>query len=105
MVSEFQARVYKTLQTVPRGRVTTYQWLAKRVGCGSARAIGQALRKNPFAPRVPCHRVIGSDLGPGGFQGQTGGAVLQEKIKLLRSEGVTFRSGVLAEPGALYIPD
>ena len=105
MVTEFQAHVYEVVKTVPSGRVTTYQWLAKRVGCGSARAIGQALRKNPFAPRVPCHRVIGSDLGPGGFQGQTGGAALRRKINLLRSEGVTFRSGVLAEPESLYVPD
>jgi methylated-DNA-[protein]-cysteine S-methyltransferase len=66
-LTPFRRRVYLALLEVPRGRVTTYALLAKRVGCASARAVGGALRANPFAPDVPCHRVVAADLGIGGF--------------------------------------
>ena len=49
----FEARVYEALRRIPRGQVTTYGRLAAALGCGSARAVGQALRRNPFAPEVP----------------------------------------------------
>ncbi len=83
---------------MPAGRVITYAALARRIRCRSPRAIGQALRANPFAPEVPCHRVIASDLTPGGFQGRTSGAALAKKLDLLRSEGITFKNGRLADP-------
>ena len=89
-ISPFQCRVYDALCEVPRGRVTTYGLLAKRIGCGSARAVGGALRNNPFAPRVPCHRVIASDSSIGGFHGAIAGAEIQRKLTLLRDEGVLF---------------
>lgn len=55
---------------IPKGRVSTYGDLAKALSPPScARAVGQAMRRNPFAPRVPCHRVIASDLRLGGFSG------------------------------------
>jgi methylated-DNA-[protein]-cysteine S-methyltransferase len=97
----FAARVYAALTQVPAGQVITYAALARRIGCRSARAIGQALRANPFAPDVPCHRVISSDLTPGGFQGRTTGSALAGKLDLLRAEGVTFHNGRLADPGRL----
>ncbi|OGV64411.1 MAG: hypothetical protein A3K19_09630 [Lentisphaerae bacterium RIFOXYB12_FULL_65_16] len=97
-VTEFQHRVYEALRRVPRGRVTTYKALADFLGCGSCRAIGQALRRNPFAPKVPCHRVIASDLRIGGFAGATSGAEIARKRRLLASEGVRFRNERLAEP-------
>jgi methylated-DNA-[protein]-cysteine S-methyltransferase len=56
------------------------------------------LRVNPFAPAVPCHRVIASDLSPGGFVGETAGPQLKRKLRLLASEGVLFRDEFLAEP-------
>ena len=99
--SPFAARVYNALKRVPRGRVITYAALAAKIGCGSPRAVGQALRANPFAPEVPCHRVIASDLTPGGFQGRTNGPALAKKLRLLRSEGVTFANGRLSDPARL----
>ncbi len=70
--------------------VATYAMVAARIGCGSPRAVGQALRKNPFAPEVPCHRVIATDRSLGGFFGQTGGQALERKRRLLEAEGVCF---------------
>lgn len=97
-VSAFARRVYAALRKIPRGRVITYAALGRRIGCQSPRAIGQALRNNPFAPEIPCHRVIASDLSPGGFQGKTTGPELAKKIQLLAAEGVRFKEGFLAEP-------
>ena len=100
-VSPFATKVYTALHQVPAGRVTTYAALARRINCRSPRAVGQALRANPFAPKVPCHRVIASDLTAGGFQGKINGSALAKKVHLLRSEGVTFTNGRLSEPARL----
>ncbi|MCX7819647.1 MAG: MGMT family protein [Kiritimatiellae bacterium] len=89
------------MRRIPRGRVATYAQVARAAGCASPRAVGQALRRNPFAPHVPCHRVIASDGRAGGFAGQQHGAALRRKLALLRREGVTFRRGRLADPNRL----
>jgi methylated-DNA-[protein]-cysteine S-methyltransferase len=94
----FAAKVYAALREIPPGRVITYAALARRIGCPSPRAIGQALRINPFAPQVPCHRVIASDLTPGGFQGHRTGPALAKKLRLLAAEGVRFRNNHLTDP-------
>ena len=97
-VTPFQARVYAALCRVPAGRVTSYRELARAVGCASAQAVGQALRRNPFAPDVPCHRVIAADGTTGGFNGRRGGPELERKRRLLAAEGVLFTgAGRLAE--------
>ncbi len=94
----FQQRVYDALQRIPCGRVTTYGLLARHLKCSSAQAVGQALRRNPFAPEVPCHRVIAADLRIGGFCGKRDGGQIREKMKLLAQEGVTFTAeGRLAD--------
>ena len=99
----FEHRVYTALQEVPAGKVTTYKLLGRAIGCNSSRAIGQAMRRNPFAPEVPCHRVIRADLTVGGYAGQTGGDELQRKLKLLAKEGVTFDAqGQLSEPSRVF---
>ncbi|KAF8415326.1 DNA binding methylated-DNA--cysteine S-methyltransferase, partial [Boletus edulis BED1] len=49
-------------RTIPCGRVTTYGGFCLALGMGSPRSVGSALRHNPFAPFVPCHRVIASNL-------------------------------------------
>lgn len=102
MPTPFQKRVYAALVKVPRGQVTTYKHLAAHLRCRSCRAVGQALKRNPYAPQVPCHRVIASDLTSGGFMGRRGGAALRRKLDLLAAEGVHFHAGKLAEPKRLF---
>lgn len=90
-ISKLQHDVYMELLSIPPGKVTTYGRMARKVGCNSARAIGQALKKNPFAPDVPCHRVVKSDLSLGGFSGSTGNSTVERKMKILQKEGVEFK--------------
>lgn len=89
-ITKFQHDVYTQLLNVPQGKVTTYKEIAKAISCNSAQAIGQALQKNPFAPDVPCHRVIRSDLTLGGFSGSLTNNTVDKKKNLLQSEGVEF---------------
>lgn len=85
-ITEFQRRVYLALLDVPRGCTVTYKELALRVGCRCPQAVGQALRRNPFAPYVPCHRVVASDGTIGGFFGQKTGKMIEMKRKLIEEE-------------------
>ncbi len=86
VISEFQRRVYLALLDVPAGQTISYKELGLRIGCHSPQAIGQALRRNPFAPLVPCHRVIASDGSLGGFHGEREGSMIEKKKELLKSE-------------------
>lgn len=85
-ITDFQRKVYLALLEVPRGETISYKELGLRIGCRSAQAIGQALKRNPFAPEVPCHRVIASDGSIGGFHGQRDGEMIEKKIRLLEEE-------------------
>lgn len=85
-ITDFQRKVYLALLDVPRGETISYKELGLRIGCRSAQAIGQALKRNPFAPEVPCHRVIASDGSIGGFHGQRDGEMIEKKIRLLEEE-------------------
>ena len=102
-LSAFRGRVMTALLKIPRGRVTTYRALANSLGCGSAQAVGQALKMNPLAPQVPCHRVIKSDLTLGGYHGEITGREIERKLKLLESEGVHFVDGRLSDPQRLFL--
>jgi O-6-methylguanine DNA methyltransferase len=83
--------VYKLLKQVPRGRVTSYKALAKAAGHPNAtRAIGGLMRRNPYAPIVPCHRVVYNDGRLGGFNGQKG---VRDKVRILAKEGVDVKGG------------
>jgi len=85
----FNERVWAMTARVPRGRITTYGTLAKALGSPrAARAVGQALHRNPYAPDVPCHRVVGSD---GRLTGFAGG--VEKKRRLLQAEGVAVVNG------------
>jgi methylated-DNA-[protein]-cysteine S-methyltransferase len=64
--------------------------------------VGQALKVNPFAPQVPCHRVITASLTLGGFQGEREGAAIERKRRLLAREGVQFKAGKLVEPDRVF---
>jgi methylated-DNA-[protein]-cysteine S-methyltransferase len=101
-VTRFQHRVYEATKRIPHGKVTTYALLARAIRCGSARAVGQALARNPFAPEVPCHRVIASDLTLGGFQGNSRGRPVARKLAMLAEEGVRFADGRLADADRVY---
>lgn len=103
MPTEFEQRVYHLVKKIPEGTVVTYVSLARALGCGSAQAVGQALKRNPYAPEVPCHRVIRADLTLGGYVGATKGSKLQRKQSLLQQEGVEFDcEGRLLDERRLY---
>jgi methylated-DNA-[protein]-cysteine S-methyltransferase len=89
----FEERVWKLMESIPKGKVTTYGLIAKRLNTRAYRAIGNACRRNPYAPRVPCHRVVRSDGSIGGFGGKTSGKKVEEKIRMLRTEGVEIKNG------------
>lgn len=84
--TEFQRRVWKALQAIPAGEVTTYGALARKLG-SSARAVGNACRRNPVPVLVPCHRVVAQN-GLGGFAGDSNGRLVEIKRHLLVHEGV-----------------
>ena len=86
--TKFQLKVWKYLKTIPKGEVKTYKEVAIAIKSPkSARAVANACAKNPYAPNVPCHRVIRSDGSPGGFSSQGG---IKTKKKLLKKEGFSF---------------
>jgi len=62
--------VYDLIRAIPAGKVSTYKDVCVALGEGSPRSVGGALRNNPFAPRIPCHRVIASSFFVGGFKGE-----------------------------------
>ncbi len=83
--TDFQKTVWKALCDIPVGKTVTYTELAQIVGRPTAvRAVANACGKNPFAPDVPCHRVLRHDGGLGGYSGQGG---IATKKKLLQAEG------------------
>lgn len=84
--SPFYQAVWKACFEIPKGEVRTYGWIAKKIGKpNSARAVGMALGKNPFAPTVPCHRVVGAD---GRLTGYSGAGGIAQKRRMLKAEGV-----------------
>lgn len=86
----FQERVYAAIRGIPPGFVTTYGSLADVLECGSSQAVGQALRNNPFAPEVPCHRVVKKDGSLGGFFGDSTDQAQMRKRRRLENEGIIF---------------
>ncbi|KAG2139706.1 6-O-methylguanine DNA methyltransferase [Suillus clintonianus] len=114
-VTPHQWAVYDFTRTIPCGRVTTYKDISVALGQGSPRSVGSALRNNPFAPFVPCHRIIASTLYIGGFFGEWGtganarggqkntGVQCNRKMEMLEKEGVTFSlEGYLADESLLW---
>ena len=86
-VPAFNARVYETTRAIPPGATRTYGEIARAIGePDGARAVGQALGRNPFAIVVPCHRVVASHGGLGGFARERGGFLLEIKRWLLQHE-------------------
>ncbi len=93
-VPAFYRKVYEAARGIPAGATLTYGELAKRLGKpGSARAVGQALGRNPFALVVPCHRVLAAGGRAGGFSASGGVAT---KLRLLAIEGAAGAPGLFA---------
>ena len=97
-LTPFRKQTLTLLCRIPAGRWSTYQAMSDYITATShktcARAVGNAMRNNPFAPEVPCHRILSSDGSIGGFNGNWGeeGKYAGEKRELLREEGVKFDS-------------
>ena len=84
--TKFQLKVWGYLRKIPRGSVKTYSQVAKAIGKPfAARAVANAIGKNPYAPKIPCHRVIRSDGSLGGYSGRGG---IKTKRFLLKKEGI-----------------
>ena len=84
--TEFQLKIWAYLRKIPRGSVKTYSQVAKDIGKPLAvRAVANAIGKNPYPPKIPCHRVIRSDGSLGGYSGKGG---VRTKRFLLKKEGI-----------------
>ena len=86
--TKFQLKVWDYLKKIPRGSVKTYSQVAKSIGKPlAARAVANAIGKNPYAPKIPCHRGIRSDGSLGGYSGKGG---VKTKKLMLKREGIAF---------------
>jgi methylated-DNA-[protein]-cysteine S-methyltransferase len=83
----FNQKVWALTARIPRGWVVTYADIAHKLGTKAYRAVGNALNRNPYAPQVPCHRVVGSDGSLTGFA-----SGVKKKRDLLVEEGVAVTS-------------
>ncbi|MDR0724341.1 MAG: MGMT family protein [Endomicrobium sp.] len=89
----FYVKVWKACFNIPAGKTLSYKQIAERIGSPkSARAVALALSKNPFAPTIPCHRVIRSDGKMGGYSAKGG---INKKIKMLNYEKKTGKDALL----------
>ncbi len=90
----FADKVYQLCRKIPKGRISTYKLIGKKLGRRGQiyRAVGVALKKNPYAPKVPCHRVVKSDGTVGGFATGT-----RKKIKLLKKEGIKIKNNKIID--------
>ena len=84
--TKFQVKVWKYLKKIPVGSTKTYSQVAKAIGMPLAvRAVANAIAKNPYPPKIPCHRIIRSNGSLGGYSAKGG---LKTKKKLLKKEGI-----------------
>ena len=93
----FNERCYDILRRVPKGKVTTYSELARALKSKAYRAVGNAMNKNPYSPKVPCHRVVKSNGDIGGFASGT-----KKKISMLKKEGIKVKKGKVDLKKYLY---
>ncbi len=93
----FEEKVWELMKKIPEGKVTTYALIARKLNTRAYRAVGNACRRNPYGPRVPCHRVVRSDGTVGGFGGKTSGKTVEKKVRLLRKENVEVKNGKIVD--------
>jgi methylated-DNA-[protein]-cysteine S-methyltransferase len=92
MPTDFEEKVYEITRKIPRGRVSTYKEIARAMKTEAYRAVGNALNKNPYAPLVPCHRVVNSSGRLGGFARGT-----KAKEELLKKEDILVEQGKIKD--------
>lgn len=85
-------KLYDLLNEIPKGKITTYKELAQKLGTKGYRAVGQIVGANPNAPQVPCHRVVRTDGGLGGYA-----FGIEKKIAILAAEGVKVSEGKVVD--------
>ena len=91
-ITDFEWKVFRATSRIPLGETRTYQWVARSIGKPKAvRAVGQALKKNPFLLIVPCHRVVRSDGKLGGYAGL--GGIKTKKYLLLLEKEIRAQTG------------
>ena len=93
----FNEHCYSILRKVPRGKVTTYKQVAIALKSKAYRAVGNAMNRNPYSPKVPCHRVVKTDGSVGGFASGTG-----KKTAMLKKEGIKIVNGKIDFGKYLY---
>jgi len=90
--TNFQVKVWKALKKIKKGEVKTYKEVAMAINSPkAARAVANACAKNPYAPKIPCHRVIRSDGTLGGFSSPGG---TKTKKKMLKREGFSLQKTI-----------
>lgn len=95
----FYERVWDKIKEIPKGKVSTYGKVAKSLNSKAYRAVGTALKCNPYAPKVPCHRVINSNGNIGNYSGPGG---IKKKIELLTKEGIAVKNNKIDLKKYLY---
>lgn len=106
-MTSFMQRTYELLRQVPKGRVTTYKELAHASGTKAYRAVGHAMRHNPYSfidcedknQQIPCHRVVATNGAIGGFMGKTTGKAIDLKVALLEQEGINVENAKVIDFG------
>jgi len=96
---KFSEKVYKVASKIPYGRVSSYKEIAKSLNCKAYQAVGNAMNKNPYWPKVPCHRVVKSNGFVGGFASGT-----KKKIELLEKEGIIIKDKKIVDFEKKFIP-
>jgi len=96
-MKSFNERCYALLRKVPKGKVTTYKEIARALNSKAYRAVGNAMNKNPYAPHVPCHRVVKNSGSLGGFASGP-----RKKTLMLKKEGVEVTKGKIDLKKYLY---
>ena len=86
-MKSFNERVYEIVKRIPSGRVSTYGEIARVMKTKGYRAVGNALNKNPYAPIVPCHRIVAKTGHLNGFA-----SGLKDKARILEKEGVKIKN-------------
>ncbi len=97
----FKEKCYQLLKKVPKGKIVTYKSLAEALNTGAYRAVGMAMKSNPHAPKVPCHRVICSNGSLGGYTSNNR-INIQKKLNLLKAEGIEIKNNKIDLGKYLY---